>query len=211
MFRQICKLEVVTAGVCCCGPIEGAFLSSSQLVSGLTTTARRIILKSRSSRRRRGRPVRFIDDAHAPVPLDVSWGRGGEGAVSRSWDVFCCEGLPCAAERLVRKAGSKMSPLCGRQPLTLLFAAAGRNAEFPDEPPAGKRGESHLCGSEHRQVHHLYSPAHAKDRVPERRLAFSVHVARNCAAGALDSIHAAGHVVRTVPTRSESSFHVKDS
>ena len=61
--------------------------------------------------------------------------------------------------------------------------------------------------TDHREIHHLYSPAHRKIDFPTADRSFLIHVARNCAA-AFESIHAAGHVVGDV-NQGAFSFRVK--
>lgn len=51
--------------------------------------------------------------------------------------------------------------------------------------------------TDHREIHHLYSPAHRKIDFPAADWSFLLHVARNCAS-AFEVIHAAGHVVGDV-------------
>lgn len=139
--------------------------------------------------------VSFIDDTHSPVALGRELGRGGEGSV------FEIAGTGLVAKIYHRPAeqakAEKLSAMVRlRSPGLTAFAA------WPERRILDRAGR-HTWGivlprvTEHREIHHLYSPAHRKVEFPMADWSFLVHVARNCAA-AFDSIHSAGHVVGDV-------------
>lgn len=139
--------------------------------------------------------VAFIDDTSAPVLLGRELGKGGEGSVfeisgtALVAKIYHRPAEPPKAEKLEAMVRLKAAPLSA-------FAA------WPERRILDKSGRQ-TWGivlprvTDHREIHHLYSPAHRKIDFPAADWSFLVHVARNCAA-AFESIHSAGHVVGDV-------------
>src|SRR5215210_7952741 len=139
--------------------------------------------------------VDFIDDTSAPIHLGRELGKGGEGSVfeiagtalvakiyHRPTDQSKAEKL----EAMVRLKGATLSAFAA-WPERRIFDKSGRQTWGIVLPRV----------TDHREIHHLYSPAHRKIDFPAADWSFLLHVARNCAA-AFESIHSAGHVVGDV-------------
>lgn len=139
--------------------------------------------------------VAFIDDRNAPVILGRELGRGGEGSVyelvgtnlvAKVYHRAAEQPKAEKLEAMVRLRASGLSAIAA-WPERRILDKAGRNTWGIVLPRV----------TDHREIHHLYSPAHRKMDFPTADWSFLIHVARNCAA-AFESIHSAGHVVGDV-------------
>lgn len=137
----------------------------------------------------------FIDDQGTPIPIGAEVGRGGEGSVA---EVL---GTQLVAKLYHKPADSlkaaKLEAMVRRQSPGLSSLAAWPVKRILDPVKRQTWGLVMPRVVDHREVHHLYSPAHRKADFPSADWAFLIHVARNCAA-AFATIHAAGHVVGDV-------------
>ena len=139
--------------------------------------------------------IAFVDDTNAPILLGREIGKGGEGSV-----------FEIAGTTLVAKIYHRPAEPAKAEKLEAMVRLKGRTlsavAAWPEHRILDKSG-AHTWGAvmprvnDHRELHHLYGPAHRKRDFPSADWSFLVHVARNCAA-AFESIHSAGHVVGDV-------------
>lgn len=139
--------------------------------------------------------VAFVDDANTPISIGRELGKGGEGSV------FEIAGTNLVAKIYHRPADKQKAEKLEAM-VRLRAASLSSFAAWPERRILDKSGRQ-TWGivlprvTDHREIHHLYSPAHRKIDFPSADWSFLVHVARNCAS-AFESIHSAGHVVGDV-------------
>lgn len=137
----------------------------------------------------------FVDDSGKPIKLGGELGRGGEGAV------FELPGSSLVAKiyhtATDQQKAHKLSAMVRLRTPNLTKFTAWPEGRIVDR--AGRETWGVLIPriQDHREIHHLYSPAHRKFEFPSADWSFLIHVARNCAA-AFETIHAAGHLVGDV-------------
>jgi DNA-binding helix-hairpin-helix protein with protein kinase domain len=139
--------------------------------------------------------VALFNENGAPLALGKELGRGGEGAV------FELPGTDLVAKVYHRPAehlkAEKLAAMVRLRASSLTSIAAWPEQRLLDKTGRQTWGVALPRVKDHREVHHLYSPAHRKVDFPSADWTFLIHVARNCAA-AFETIHSAGHVVGDV-------------
>ena len=140
--------------------------------------------------------VAFIDDTDAPVFLGREIGKGGEGSV------FEIAGTAALVAKIYHRPAEqakveKLEAMVRLKGATLSAFAAWPERRILDKSSKQTWGVVLPRVTDHREIHHLYSPAHRKIDFPAADWSFLLHVARNCAS-AFEVIHAAGHVVGDV-------------
>src|SRR5829696_6534194 len=139
--------------------------------------------------------VAFIDDTSTPILLGRELGKGGEGSV------FEISGTALVAKIYHRPAeqpkAEKLEAMVRLKAAPLSAFAAWPERRILDKSGRQTWGIVLPRVTDHREIHHLYSPAHRKVDFAAADWSFLLHVARNCAS-AFEVIHAAGHVVGDV-------------
>src|SRR5215207_2553385 len=140
--------------------------------------------------------VAFIDDTNSPVLLGREIGKGGEGSV------FEIAGTAALVAKIYHRPAEqakaeKLEAMVRLKGATITAFAAWPERRILDKSSKQTWGIVLPRVTDHREIHHLYSPAHRKVDFAAADWSFLLHVARNCAA-AFESIHSAGHVVGDV-------------
>ena len=131
------------------------------------------------------------------VVLDAQIGSGGEGAV------FTIKGDPDNVAKIYHSQVSpekvaKLSGMVQTANPRLTDISAWPIQTLSDNPSSGQlRGIVMPRVIKHKEIHHLYGPAHRKRDFPMADWSFLIHAARNIAS-AFDTIHTHGHVIGDV-------------
>lgn len=139
-------------------------------------------------------PVRMTDASGRLIQLAKRLASGGEGAVY----------LVDAHPDLVAKVYHQPTPATKAAKLRAMVRVGSRDLfRFAAWPVDVLMTAGHVRGilipriTNHREIHHLYSPARRKADFPNADWGFLIRAARNVAA-AMETIHSSGHVVGDV-------------
>jgi DNA-binding helix-hairpin-helix protein with protein kinase domain len=149
--------------------------------------------------------LQLYDINSRPIILEKQIGSGGEGAVysikGESNSVAKIYHQPVSPQKEAKLSGMVA---CANPQLTGIAAWPTQTLSAVPRGP--------LCGivmpkvSSHKEIHHLYGPAHRKRDFPKADWAFLIQAARNIAS-AFRVIHAHGHVVGDV---NQSGIFISD-
>jgi DNA-binding helix-hairpin-helix protein with protein kinase domain len=138
----------------------------------------------------------FYDISSRPVILEKQIGSGGEGAV------YSIQSEPNSVAKIYHQPVSpqkeaKLSGMVACANPQLTGIAAWPTQTLSAVPNGPLYGIVIPKVSNHKEIHHLYGPAHRKRDFPKADWAFLIQAARNIAS-AFKVIHAHGHVVGDV-------------
>ena len=147
----------------------------------------------------------FYDINSRPVILEEQIGSGGEGAV------YSIKGEPNSVAKIYHQPVSpqkeaKLSGMVACANPQLTGIAAWPTQTLSAMPNGPLRGIVIPKVSNHKEIHHLYGPAHRKRDFPKADWAFLIQAARNIAS-AFRVIHAHGHVIGDV---NQSGIFISD-